>query len=70
LELLVCEYQFANKELETSKVFLKNKTMRAIKGEDLFQDVKLNHWKVEVDIVKVKRDLTNLNLPTKTNHPI
>jgi hypothetical protein len=44
--------------------------MRAINGEDLFQDVKLNHWKVEIDIVKVKRDLTNLNLPTKTNHPI
>jgi hypothetical protein len=33
-------------------VFSKNKTMRAIKGEDLFQNAKLNHWKVEVDIVR------------------
>jgi hypothetical protein len=41
-------------------MFLKNKTTRAIKGEDLFQNAISNHWKVEVDIIKVKRDLTNL----------
>jgi hypothetical protein len=39
---------------------LKDKTTRVIKGEDLFQDIELDHWKVETDIVRMNRDLTVL----------
>jgi hypothetical protein len=31
-----------------------------IQGEDVFQDTNLDHWEVEADIAKVKRDLANL----------
>jgi hypothetical protein len=46
--------------LETFQALLKDKITRAIKGEDFFQDIELDHWKVEANIVGVKRDLTNL----------
>jgi len=47
-------------ELETFQALLKDKTTRTIKGEDLFQDIELDHWKVKADIARVKRDLTDL----------
>jgi len=33
---------------------------KVIKGEDLCQDTELDHWKVEANIIKVKRDMINL----------
>jgi hypothetical protein len=39
---------------------LLNKKSRAIHNEDVFQETELDHWKVEVDIARVKRDLAYL----------
>jgi hypothetical protein len=52
--------ELKDKELETSQTLLINKLTRAIKGEDLFQDTEVDHWKVEFDITKVKRELVDL----------
>jgi hypothetical protein len=38
-------------ELETFQTLLKDKTTKTIKGEYLFQDIELDHWKVKADIV-------------------
>jgi hypothetical protein len=34
-----------------------DKLSRAIKGEDLFQDTKLENWKIETKIVGIKKNL-------------
>jgi hypothetical protein len=34
-----------------------NKLSRAIKGEDLFQDTKLENWKIETKMASIKKDL-------------
>jgi hypothetical protein len=60
LKSLIHRQQLAKKELETSQALWKEKTTKLIKGEDLFQDIEFDQWKVKVNIVGVKRDLTNL----------
>jgi len=52
--------EVVEKELETSQTLLIEKLKRAIKGNDLFQDTKVNHWKVEFDIVGVKHELVDV----------
>jgi hypothetical protein len=52
--------EVVEKEFETSQTILIEKLTRAIKGEDLFQDTKVDHWKVESNIVGVKQELVDV----------
>jgi hypothetical protein len=52
--------EVAEKEFETSQTLLIEKLTRAIEGEDLFQDTKVDHWKVESNIVGVKQELVDV----------
>jgi hypothetical protein len=52
--------EIVEKKLETSQTLLTENLTRAIKGEDLFQDTKGDHWKVEFDIARMKQELVDV----------
>jgi len=58
--LFVHQQQITHKDFDTTKALLLDKKSRATQGEDVFQDTKLDHWEVEANITKVKKDLVDL----------
>ncbi len=52
---LFIKREVKEKEFETSQTLFTDKLTREIKGEDLFQDTEVDHWKVESDIGRVKQ---------------
>jgi hypothetical protein len=56
--------EIVEKELETSETLLTENLIKAIKGEDLFQDTKGDHWKVEFDIARMKQELVDVRTTT------
>ncbi len=45
---------------DTQKSKLEYKVASAMKGKDTFQDVGLNHWRIESNICMMRRELTYL----------
>jgi hypothetical protein len=47
--------------LEISKELLEDKSKRAMKGEDVFQDVKVESWKLDSNIIELHKEILILN---------
>jgi hypothetical protein len=52
--------QVIERELDTFQTLLTDKVQKAIIGEELFQDVELDHYKIKFDNTRVKQELENL----------
>lgn len=58
--MLLFKEQRVERVFNTQKTILEDKVARAMKGEDTFQDAKLDHWRIESNIRTVKRELIDL----------
>jgi len=56
---LFIKREVKEKKFETSQTLFTDKLTRTFKGEDLFQDTKVDHWKIESDIARVNQELVD-----------
>jgi molybdenum cofactor biosynthesis enzyme MoaA len=57
------------KKQEISKILLEDKCQSVMQGEDNLQDVELDMWKVNFNVVSKVRELANLQQEMQAIHP-